>query len=70
MRKTIDSLLEVDEGNGISALTHYREYPKYPTAELILDYLDRYENLKEMGTVDLDFSSIKMEVVLQFYNTV
>jgi hypothetical protein len=68
MRKKIDSILEVDEDSGISALIRYREYPKVPRPDYILEYLDRYQELLDMGAVDLDLSGIKTEIIIQFYS--
>jgi len=70
-RKKIDLLLDVGENDGgVSSLVRFREYPRTPRPDHILEYLDRYEELRQMGATSLDFSDIKTDVIVQFYSLV
>jgi len=69
-RKKIDQLLEASENGGVSALVRFREYPRVPRPDHILEYLDRYAELREMGATNLDLSNIKTDVIIQFYSLV
>ena len=69
-RKKIDEILEVCDGGGVSALVRFREYPRAPRPDHILEYLDRYDELCKMGATSLDFTDVKVEVIVQFSSLV
>lgn len=70
-RKKIDEILEVGEGDGgISSLVRFREYPRVPRPDHILEYLDRYDELREMGATNLDLADVKTDVIVQFSSLV
>ena len=70
-RKKIDEILNVGEADGgISSLVRFREYPHAPRPDHILEYLDRYDELRQMGATSLDLANIKTDVIVQFSSLV
>ena len=66
-RTQIDQLLEVDGDVGTSALSRFRQYPGAPKPDHILEYLDRYDELRALGATEIDLSGIQTEIILQFH---
>lgn len=70
LRSKIDDLLSADPEIGTSPLVRYRQYPGAPRPDHILEYLDRYDELRSLGATSLDLSGIKPEIIFQFHSLV
>lgn len=66
-REKIDQLLEADSELGTSQLFRYGQYPGASNPDHILEYLDRYDELKAIGATTIDLSSVKPEILFQFH---
>lgn len=66
-RTKIDELLEADSALGTSPLVRYRQYPGAPRPDHMIEYLDRYDELRAMGATGIDLTGIKPEIIFQFH---
>ncbi len=70
LRKSIDQMLSAKGSGSVSELTRFKEFPPEASAEAIIDYLDRYEELTRLGVSEIDLTEIKGDIVFQFYQLV
>jgi hypothetical protein len=66
----IDELLNVENGLRISTLIKYREYPGAPRPDHILEFINRYEELKIIGATTINLVGLNTEIIFQFYSLV
>jgi len=57
----IDKLLKSKE-DPLSAMSHYKKSPPEPTSEIMNIFIERFNTVKNMGLLELDFTSYTKEV--------